>query len=247
VFDSVRREQVRTELLLRACADERVVGAAVTGSAARGAEDRWSDVDLVFAVAPGLPVATVLGDWSVFTYDELGALHHFDLQAGPASYRAFLLSDLLEVDLGFTPADDFGHVGNGGFHLVFGQPVESQLQPLDVDHVIGLVWHHVLHARVSLERGRLWQAEHWISATRDHVLSLACARLGLPTSYAKGADLLPAEISGRLAGTLVCSLEPTDLASALRTTTAVLLAELEAANPRAAAVLRQPLRELMSS
>jgi predicted nucleotidyltransferase len=37
---------VRTRLIARARRDARITGAAVTGSATRGAEDRWSDIDL---------------------------------------------------------------------------------------------------------------------------------------------------------------------------------------------------------
>ncbi|MFF0471122.1 hypothetical protein ACFYPX_27250 [Micromonospora zamorensis] len=50
----------------------------------------------------------------------------------------------------------------------------------------------------DLERGRYWQAERWISAMRTQTIALACQRLGHPTSYAKGAHLLPADITGPL-------------------------------------------------
>jgi hypothetical protein len=43
--------------------------------------------------------------------------------------------------------------------------------------------------------GRWWQAEHWISAMRDHVITLACVRLGYPAHYAKGAHLLPEDLT----------------------------------------------------
>jgi predicted nucleotidyltransferase len=103
MFTVDRRQQVRTQLLARAGEDERIVGAAITGSAATDGEDRWSDIDLFFGVAQGVEVTTILSDWSLFVYSELGAIHHFDLSAGAATYRAFLLDELLEVDLAFTP------------------------------------------------------------------------------------------------------------------------------------------------
>ena len=81
---SNRRDAVRARLLEWARADDRVVGAAITGSAAVGREDEWSDVDLFFGVTD---VAEVLTDVSGFLYQELGAVHHFDLAAGPAAYR----------------------------------------------------------------------------------------------------------------------------------------------------------------
>ncbi|MEV0218128.1 hypothetical protein [Streptomyces sp. NPDC050704] len=245
MFTVERRQQVREQLLERARADERITGAALTGSAARDAEDRWSDVDLFFGTGTG-PVTEVLADWSTYVYDTLGALHHFDLRAGPAVYRAFLLPELLEVDLGFTPAASFGPLGEGAFRVVFGEattqpathprttlsgasgPSASELSgPSERDHLTGLAWHHVLHARISLERGARWQAEHWISAVRDHVLTLACLSLGLPSAYAKGADRLPPAVTGPLEETLVRSLDRPELARALRAVTTVLVREAQ--------------------
>jgi len=81
--------------------------------------------------------------------------------------------------------------------------------------VIGLSWHHTLHARVCIERDRPWQAEYWISGLRDHALTLACLRLGLPAAYAKGADAVPREVTAGLEAALVRSLAKDDLWRAL--------------------------------
>lgn len=69
-----------------------------------------------------------------------------------------------------------------------------------------LAWHHALHAGICTERGRWWQAEYWISATRDLVITLACLRLGYPAHYAKGAHLLPDDLTAPLEATLIRSL-----------------------------------------
>lgn len=60
VFTVEERERVRTWLLEKARADPRITGAAVTGSASHGAEDRWSDVDLFFGVAEGFTPRDIL-------------------------------------------------------------------------------------------------------------------------------------------------------------------------------------------
>jgi predicted nucleotidyltransferase len=237
MFTEERRQQVREQLLERARTDERITGAALTGSAARDAEDRWSDVDLFFGVSGG-GVTEVRDAWSAFVYEELGALHHFDLRSGDAVYRAFLLPELLEVDLGFTPAESFGPLGGEAFRVVFGSTArEPGSPPADTDHLIGLSWHHVLHARISLERGAHWQTEHWISAVRDHVLTLACLRLGLPSAYAKGADRLPAAVTRPLEETLVRSLDRPELARALRAVVAALVREPRTPDALARALL----------
>jgi hypothetical protein len=158
VFSSDARDAVRRQLLGFADNDPRITAAAVTGSAADGCEDRWSDIDLFFGVADHVGLDAVVSDWSGYLYSELGALHHFELKVPAAVYRAFLLPSCLEVDLGFTPADQFGPAGPQ-FRAVFGQAGQPPPAPRpDPGHLIGLAWHHVLHARSCIERHTPWQA-----------------------------------------------------------------------------------------
>jgi hypothetical protein len=97
---------------------------------------------------------------------------------------------------------------------------------VDVDQLAGLIWHHVLHARSSIERGRPWLAEYWISQARFHTLTLAADRFGLDTAYAKGADSLPEPLQVSLQAALVRDLDPRELSRALQAVTAVALTEL---------------------
>jgi hypothetical protein len=244
MFTVDRRQQVRTQLLERARGDERIAGAAITGSGARDAEDRWSDIDLFFGVAGGFTLERTLRDWSAFMYGELGAIHHFDLQGGSAIYRAFLLDELLEIDLGFTPAAAFGPLGKGAFQVVFGEAAERKTAHTDPAHLIGLAWHHVLHARICVERAALWQAEYWISGVRDHTLTLACLRLGLSADYAKGADRLPPDVTEPVQEALIRSLDAPELSRALGAATRALVGELRQTDPETAATLAEPLLEL---
>ena len=244
MFTSDQRDAVRTRLLELAEQDPRITGAAVTGSAADGREDRWSDVDLFFGVADHLALDAVVADWSAYLYGELGALHHFELTVPGAVYRAFLLPSCLEVDLGFTPAGRFGPVGPH-FRAVFGEAAQPPpATPPDPGHRIGLAWHHVLHARSCIERHQPWQAEYWISGIRDQALALACLRFGKPTDYAKGADALPPAVTGGLEDALVRSLAPEELRRALRVAATRLIPELYATDPNQAHRLEGPIREL---
>jgi len=244
VFTPEHRAGVRRRLLDRARDDARIVGAALTGSAAHDAEDRWSDIDLFFGIADDAALETVLGDWTDFMCGELGARHHFDVRSAAAVYRVFLLPDCLEVDVAFTPARTFGALGPA-FDVVFGDAVEPRvIAPPDPDRIIGLAWHHVLHARICIERGRPWQAEYWISAVRDHALALACLRLGRPADHAKGADAVTSEISAPLEAALVRDLSVEELSRALRAVVGGLLGELDETDRELADRLREPLREL---
>jgi hypothetical protein len=82
-----------------------------------------------------------------------------------------------------------------------------------------------VRARFCIERGRPWQAEHWISATRDQALALACRRQGLQSAYGRGFDRLPAEWLAKLEPALVGSLERSELLRALGAAVEALLQE----------------------
>lgn len=236
---SDRRDDVRSALLELARADARITGAAITGSAAAGRADGWSDVDLFFGVTD---VAEVLADFTSHLYAELGALHHFDLTAGPAVYRAFLLEELLEVDLGFTPAEEFRSIGGAPFRVVFGEAgAPSPAPDADVPLRAGLLWHHVLHARSAIERGRPWLAEYWISQARHQVLTLAAHRCGLDTAYAKGADSLPEAVQASLRAARVRDLDVAELDRALQAVTTAALTELRRHDAATADRLEHPL------
>jgi predicted nucleotidyltransferase len=236
-----RRDAVRTQLIELARADPRVTGAAITGSAAAGTEDEWSDVDLFFGVSNAEPT-DVRDAFTTYLYGGLGALHHVDLVAGSAAYRGFLLENLLEVDLGFTPACDFRSFGGAPFQIVFGEAAApSPPRSADVDQHAGLIWHHVLHARSSIERDRPWLAEYWISQARHHVLTLAASRCGLEIVYAKGADDLPEPVKASLAAALVRDLAAPELSRALQAVTTAALTELRQHDAATADRLQEPL------
>jgi hypothetical protein len=114
-----------------AYADPRITGAAATGSAVVGREDRWSDIDLAWCLAA-------------------------------------------EVDLAFWPAAEFGAIAPT-FRLLFGTANERPTPPAPAaTELIGPRWLYALHARSSIARSRVWQAEYMISSVRDPVLALMC-------------------------------------------------------------------------
>lgn len=242
MFSAEERDVVRQRLLSLAEADPAVLGAALTGSAATGASDRWSDVDLAFALDGPLDVA--MQRWTRRLYREFQAVHHWDLPSGSVIYRVFLLPGCLEVDIAFAPAADFGPHGPS-WRTVFGHPTERQGTPLPGhDHLAGLAWHHAIHAWTCIQRRRWWQAEHWVSALRSQIIALACLRLGHPISYAKGAHLLPTDVTGPLEATLVRTLDEAGLHRALNAATTALTAELMRTDAALATRLRPIFADL---
>lgn len=220
------RKRVHERVLELATSDPRVVAGAALGSLALGDGDRWSDLDLMFAVADGATVAEILTDWTATLAAALDAVTLFDLPFRSTVYRVFLLPGCLQLDLSFTPARDFAPAGPN-FRLLFGV-AGAQLAadaPTPSSELFGLAVHHALRARVCVERGRHWQAEYWISAVRDYALALACRHRGLPEHHGRGFDELPAEVLDGFAVALVRSLERGELSRALSAAISVLLAQ----------------------
>jgi predicted nucleotidyltransferase len=240
MFTPGQRNLLRDALIEAARSDERVTGAALTGSAALDAEDAWSDIDLAFAVA-GEP-EPVLADFTARMYREHGAVHHLDVVFERTVFRVFLLANTMQVDLAFWPEADFGAT-TPKFRLLFGTPQDRpQSPPPDARRLIDLAWLHALHARSSIERGRGWQAEYMIGRVREYALALACLRHGVPAVEGRGLDQLPASVTAPFEATLLRGLE--DGGRAFRAVTELFLGEIERVDDELAGRLAPLLREL---
>jgi hypothetical protein len=244
MFTPEERARLRFDLLDYAACDRRISGAAITGSAAAELEDRWSDIDLAFGVVDAVELPNVLSDWTTRMYDQHLALHHLDVKSGAWIYRVFLLPSTLQVDLAFVPATEFRALAPT-FRLMSGRASEprhaSPPPPMDV---IGLGWLYALHARSSIARQKLWQAEYMISGIRDHALALACIRHGLAAAHGRGIDQLPSGVTAQLESSLVRRLDITELVRAFRVVTDSLLSEIRNADAELARRLEGALTTL---
>lgn len=238
--------------------DERIVAGAVVGSLATDEGDRFSDVDLTLGVSDDASVAVVLDDWTRRLIDELEAVALVDLVRGPTTYRVFLLRDALQLDLSMTPAARFRPAGPR-FRLLFGettaddpdtskQPIPGSLSlptPAVDSDIFGWGVIYAVHARACIERGRVWQAEHYVSAVRDHALSLACLRNGLPPAQARTYDDLPAATQARFEDAHIGTLAPETLRAALAATVRELMREGAAASLPHAEVVAERVADLL--
>jgi hypothetical protein len=235
VFTVEQRNALRDHVVQLADEDERVVAGAAVGSLAVGGGDRFSDLDLTFAVVDNVQIEEVLEDWTRRLTHERDAIRLTDLVRGATTYRVFLLPDALQFDLSLTPAAEFRPAGPR-WQLLFGETAAGETRPTPPEAADLFGWGVIysLHARACIERGRLWQAEHYVGVVRDHALSLACLREGLPAVQARGYDDLPTETLARFEQTRVGALEPGALNGALAAAVRELMREgAEAELPRA--------------
>ena len=233
MFSNEQRDALRDRVLRLAEHDERVLAAAAVGSLAVDAGDRFSDVDLTFGIADHVGVADVLEDWTRVLTDELAAVPLADLVRAATTYRVFLFPDALQLDVSMTPAAEF-RPGGPRFRLLFGETAAGEPPPPPVGDlfiatpavsadIFGWGVIYALHARACIERGRVWQAEHYVGAVRDHALSLACLNRGLPAVQARGYDDLPADAMSGLQDAHVGAAEPGSLRDALAASVRALL------------------------
>jgi hypothetical protein len=216
MFTIEERDRAREYIIAKARSDPRVVAAAEMGSLVAGTGDRWSDLDLTFGVIEKIPIGDVIEDWTRDLAGELGATHLFDLPLLSTIYRVFLLPGNLQVDLSFTPEQDFGPLGPK-WSTIFGKTVTREgPPPPSRSELFGLAVHAALRARVCIERSKPWAAEYWIRELRDHTMSLVCLLMGLPAKYARGFDDLPPELSSGFETALVTALDRYSLLRALR-------------------------------
>jgi hypothetical protein len=224
MFTPEDRARIHEHVMAIAHRDDRVVAGAVVGSLALDEGDRYSDIDLSFAVRDDVPISGVLADWTSAMAD-VGAVPLLDLERAPIVYRVFLLPDCLQVDLSFSPASGFRPT-SPRFRLLFGQAGEPlEPEPSSSDELLGWAALYARDVRVSIGRGEVWRAENSLSALRHYALSFACSRRGLTSSFGKGHDELPADVLESFAGSLAATVDPVELARALRNAVTALRAE----------------------
>lgn len=246
MFTVEQRDALREGVLLIARNDQRIVAGAAVGSLAADGGDRFSDLDLTFAVGNGISIDDVLHDFTRTLCGELGAVVLIDLQQGPRTYRVFLFPGALQFDLSLSQESDFIPAGPR-FRLLFGKtagPAASPSPP-DAANLFGWGVIYALHSRACIERGRIWQAEHYVGTVRDHALALACLRHGVPAIQARGYDDLPSEVLARFDGTHVTSLEADALRVALAAAARALLDEGEKAEVPSAKASAERLADLL--
>jgi hypothetical protein len=253
MFTVEQRDDLCERVLGLGAQDDRVVAGAIVGSLAVDGGDRVSDLDLTFGIADGVRLADVLDDWTRTLVDGFDAVQLAGLERGRTTYRVFLLPDALQLDLSMTPAARFRPAGPR-FRLVFGRTAPGASETVTGDlfiptpavagDIFGWGVIYALHARACIERGRGWQAEHYVGAVRDHALSLACLREGLPAVQARNYDDLSGETLARFEDAHVGAVEPGPLRAALAASVRALLEEGAQAHVPNAQVVAERLDEL---
>lgn len=107
-----------------------------------------------------------------------------------------------------------------------------QIQPsalpelVEADRGIGVAWLYALHARSSIWRKKIWQAEYMVRGMRDYTLGLACLRSGDKPGSLLHPELLSRQIDSRFRNTRLRALNLEELVRAFRLLTQCLNSEI---------------------
>jgi predicted nucleotidyltransferase len=246
LFEPTDRERIRGELLAAAADDPGIVGAALVGSAARGTEDRWSDVDLALQLARDADEPRLVERWTRMMRDRYGVADTLDIFAAQGvRYRVFLLPTSLQVDVSFWPHDLFRET-EPGFALQFGTPAEPTRPGVpDVRRMVGMGWLFALHARSALARGKAWQAVGMLDHLREELIALQCVRAGLDPWHGRDVDRLDAASLRRLEDARAASVRLDELDRSRHALLALFQAEVRRHDAALADALAPPFAAML--
>lgn len=245
MFTVTDRTVLRDRIVQRALDDDRYAAAALLGSAARSAEDVWSDIDLAIRLRPTTDADEALADWSDWLTSRIDVCDQLDVHASGAIYRVFLCRDSLQIDLSLWPWETFRATNGEPMTLIFGEALEADAPPgRGWRHSARMGWLYALHARSAIHRGRALQADLMLSNWRECVLELACLRLGRNPNHAREAHLLPAELQQTVERARPGRLTKANLMAALGGTAKLYLDEVARHDPSYSSQLRDAIDEI---
>jgi hypothetical protein len=184
----------------------------------------------------------------VFTVEQRAALRERVLRLAEDDDRVVAGAAVGSLAVGdgdrFSDLDlTFGIADHGAVTEVLDDWTTTLIDELGAVQLADLVREPTVY-RVFLLPDRVWQAEHYVGAVRDHALSLACLRRELPAVQARGYDELPPDTLAGFDGTCAGSVEPDALRAALAASVRALLHEGAEADLAHAVVVAERLSAL---
>lgn len=197
-------------------ADDRVLAVWLVGSLARGAGDRFSDIDL-YVVVRDADYDAVYGERGALARRLGDVLSTFEVEWPSCQMLGVILKNGIEIDLCYCRIDQCEIFKPGHqYRILFDrsdqleerlrEPVVHDDDPVNmIRRHIGFAHYDFLHAIHGLARGELWASIHHVECLRARLIDLLARSLDVEFNESKGMERhLEAEDQKRLAQTL-CS------------------------------------------
>ena len=183
----------------------RIVALVQIGSGVNGYHDEHSDLDFVIALDSGESMPEVMD----YMHRKISAKYElaFFTQNESRHLQNYILSDLLEIDIGYggyehaaalKPAFKvlFDHSGTVEEKMVrsrewMDDSIYSDKQKKDTEQARNVVWFFLMHAAVAIHRGNCFRAIGEMEAARALYIDLLGDRYRLESTRNREIDKLP--------------------------------------------------------
>ena len=245
IFDENDRKHALDFIFSAAEKCEKTVALVQVGSGAAGFHDNRSDLDFVIALDTDASMQEVMeymhrmiaGQYEVLYFRQ--DLSH--------RLQCYLLSDLLEIDIGYG-AYERAAAWKPAFKVLFDRSgtveekmtrslewmennIFSEKQKKDNETARDNAWAHLMHAAVAIRRGNPLRALGEMEYVRKLYIDLVCGRSRLESTLSREADRLPEPEKAAILSTLPAGTDADALRTALYRLTDLLCAELKDGMP----------------
>ena len=239
---SVQDRQTAFEYILSAARQcEKIISLIQVGSGANGYHDERSDLDFVIALDSDESMPEVME----YMRRKISAKYQlaFFTQDESRHLQNYILSDLLEIDIGYggyehaaawKPAFKilFDHSGTVEEKMVRSRKwmddrIYGEKQKKDMEQARNAVWLFLMHAAVAIHRGNCFRAIGEMEAARALYIDLLGDRYRLESRRNREIDHLPEAEKAAIRSTFAAAESPTELWAALVNLTDLVYKELE--------------------
>ena len=241
VFSVQDRQDAFEYVLSTARECGRIIALVQVGSGATGYRDDRSDLDFVIALDSDgsmLEVMDYMHRKIAEKYDVL-----FFKQDEPRHLQCYVLSDLLEIDIGYGGYENAA-AWKPAFKVLYDRSgtVEEKMirsrdwmddqiygdkQKKDIASACETVWVRLMHAAVAIHRGNFFRAVGELEYVRKLYIDLLGDRYRLESGLNREIDRLPENEKEAIRSTFVTGEDPADLWISLLNLTKLVYQELE--------------------
>lgn len=242
---SVQDRQDAFEYVLSAAKEcGRIIALVQVGSGAVGYRDERSDLDFVIALDSDEAMPEVMDFMHRKIAEKYDVL--FFKQDEPRHLQCYVLSDLLEIDIGYGGYENAA-AWKPAFKVLYDRSgtVEEKMirsrewmddhiygdkQKKDIASACDAVWVRLMHAAVAIHRGNLFRAIGELEYVRKVYIDLLGDRCRLESGLNREIDRLPENEKEAIRSTFVTGENPAALWTSLLNLTKLVYQEMEGQN-----------------
>ena len=241
IFSVTDRQHVLDDILSITMDCPKIVSLVQVGSGAVGYHDARSDLDFVIALDSDESMLDVMA-YIHQKISEKFEILYFSQEAS-SHLQCYLLSNLLEIDLGYG-GYDHAAARKPAFRVLFDNTgvVEEKMirsrawmddriygekQKKDITLACNSIWAHLMHAAVAIHRGSYFRAIGELEFVRTLYIDLLGDRYRLESTLNREIDSLPEEEKTAILSTYATEVSAGALWASLSQLTDLIYRELE--------------------